>query len=269
MTLNINLPHSARVIDYLLGGKDNFAVDRAVAAQLAVRFPTVKAAVAECRGFVWRVAAQLAREGIDQFIDVGVGMPTSLCVHQVVQGVIPAARVVYVDNDPIVLAHSRALMTSGPDGLATHVEADVTRPGELLAAVEAEGCLDWGRPVAVLLASTLQFVADGHDPGAVLGVLAGRLPAGGVLVVSHATGEYLTNPAMPAQVRAQVRECAVDDYGLWLRDAGELAGMLDHPRLRLRAPGVQPVSSWYRAVQDGPAPAPDVVSVNAAVADVR
>ncbi len=182
--LRTDVPHPARVYDYWLGGKDNFAADREAAeAVIAVR-PTVVRDVRANRAFLRRAVAWIASEaGVEQFLDIGTGIPTSPNVHEVVQAVIPAARIVYTDNDPIVLAHARALLASGPDGETAYVDADLRAPEEILA--RAASTLDFARPVAVLLVGTLHLINDDEAPYAIIARLMEAVAPGSYLVVNH------------------------------------------------------------------------------------
>jgi hypothetical protein len=159
--LRTDVPHSARIYDYLLGGKDNFPADRD-AAEAVLRISPIARTVAQTnRRFMCRVTRRLAEvEGIRQFLDVGTGLPTSPNLHEVAQGVAPASRVVYVDNDPIVLVHARALLTSSPEGTTTYLDADLNEPETILESPEVRGTLDLNRPVALSLIALLHYVRD-------------------------------------------------------------------------------------------------------------
>jgi hypothetical protein len=191
LDLRFDRPHPARVYDFLLGGKDNFAADReAAAAGLKVN-PNLRIPPRENRAFLRRAVAYLAREaGVSQFLDIGAGIPTSPNVHQVAQGIDPRARIVYVDNDPIVLAHARALLTSCPAGKTAFVNADVRDPDAILGSAEVRGTLDLSQPVAVLLLAILHFVPDDGDPAGIVRRLMAGLPSGSYLALSHLTGDF-------------------------------------------------------------------------------
>src|SRR3954447_20213224 len=150
--LNTSVPHSARIYDFLLGGKDNFEADRAAAATIVEASPSLPISMRANRQYMARVAHYLAADrGIRQFLDIGTGLPTSPNLHEVVQGVAPESRVVYVDNDPIVLVHARALLTSSPEGRTAYLDADLRHPDAILAAPQLTETLDLGEPVAVSL----------------------------------------------------------------------------------------------------------------------
>src|SRR5690242_9476730 len=170
-----DVPHPARIYDYWLGGKDNFAADREAAeAVIAVR-PTVVRDIRANRAFMRRAVAWLASEaGIGQFLDIGTGLPTKPNVHEVAQAVIPGARVVYADNDPLVLSHAQALLVSGPQGMTDYVDADLRDPDQILA--EAARTLDLTRPAAVLLVGILHLISDEEDPAQIIARLMAAVP---------------------------------------------------------------------------------------------
>ena len=181
-------PHPARVYDYWLGGKDNFAADREAAEKVIAVNPTVLAGVRANRAFLARAVRYLAGEaGIRQFLDLGTGLPTAENTHQVAQAIAPEARIVYVDNDPIVLSHARALLASGPEGVTAYVQADIRDTGKVLAA--AAETLDFGLPVAVMALMILQYIPDADDPWAITRQVLEPLAPGSYLTVSDTTGD--------------------------------------------------------------------------------
>jgi S-adenosyl methyltransferase len=185
--LRMDRPTPARMYDYFLGGKDNFQVDRDAADQLdeAAGRGTTFAAACENRRFLQRAVAWLAEAGIDQFVDIGAGLPTRGNVHEIAQRVNPAARVAYADNDPIVLSHGRALLA---DGKTTNVfTGDMREPQAILTAPGLAGLIDFSRPVAVLLVAVLHFVRDEEDPYGIVGTFRDAMAPGSYLVLSHAT----------------------------------------------------------------------------------
>jgi hypothetical protein len=230
--------HPARVYDFLLGGKDNFAADReAAAAGLKVN-PNAATAPLQNRAFLRRAVRFLAAEaGIRQFLDIGTGLPTSPNVHEVAQAVDPAARIVYVDNDPIVLTHARALLTSSPQGRTAYVDANLHDVEQILAAPELRDTLDLGRPVAVLLLAILHFFDDDHDPFAIVGRLTAALPSGSYLVVSHITADY--EPEQWARFTDIMRRQGITTR---LRSQPEVARFFTG--LDLVEPGVVPIMHW-------------------------
>jgi hypothetical protein len=176
--------HIARVKDYWLGGKDHFAVDRAAGDVAIAALPDMVPSVRNTRAFRGRTVSFLAAQaGIRQFLDVGTGIPTASNTHEVAQGIAPESRVVYVDNDPMVLAHARALLTSHPDGKISYVDADLRDVGLVLA--EAGGILDFGQPIGVILMAVLQFIPDDADPWAIVARIMAAVPSGSYLVISH------------------------------------------------------------------------------------
>jgi hypothetical protein len=206
--LQLDRPHPARVYDYLLGGKDNFAADRAAAQAGLAANPNSRIPPRENRAFLRRVVRYLARDaGISQFLDIGTGIPTSPNVHEIAQDADPQARVVYVDNDPIVLAHARALLTSGPVGKTAYIDADVRNVGRILYSAELRQTLDMNRPVGLLLLAVLHFIADEDDPWDLAARLLAELPAGSYLALSHLTGDF--DPAAWEGVAAVYRRSGV------------------------------------------------------------
>ncbi|MFI7601739.1 SAM-dependent methyltransferase [Actinoplanes sp. NPDC049681] len=236
--LDTGRAHPARVYDYLLGGKDNFAADRAAAEQGLKVNPDAATAPLQNRAFLRRAVRFLAAEaGVRQFLDIGTGLPTSPNVHEVAQAADPSARVVYVDNDPIVLTHARALLTSSPQGRTAYVDADLRNVDEILGAPELAATLDLDRPVAVLLLAILHFLDDDADPYAIVGKLMGALPRGSYLVVSHITADY--DPASWARFTEIMRRQGITTR---LRNQPEVARFFTG--LELAEPGVVPILRW-------------------------
>ncbi len=188
--LREDIPHSARMYDYYLGGKDNYAADREAAEQALAVFPHLRTYASQNRAFLHRAVRYLAADaGVRQFVDVGTGIPTSPNLHEIAQRVAPDARIVYVDNDPIVLVHARALLTGTPQGRTAYVDADLRRPDEMIAVPEFAATLDPARPIALSLIAILHFFPDADRPADIVARLCERLPAGSFLVVSHGTAE--------------------------------------------------------------------------------
>ncbi|MEV8567988.1 SAM-dependent methyltransferase [Streptomyces sp. NPDC051322] len=186
--IRTDIAHNARVWNYWLGGKDNYPVDRAVGDQVAGMFPSIGEVARADRAFLGRVVEHLTREvGLRQFLDIGTGLPTADNTHQVAQRVSPEARVVYVDNDPSVLAHARALLTSSLEGVTDYVEADVRHPEKILRS--AQPPLDLGQPVAVILLGVLNFVLDTAEARRSVQALMAAVPSGSHLVITHPTLE--------------------------------------------------------------------------------
>ena len=228
--------HSARRYNYWLGGKDNFAADRESGDAIAATFPTIRDSVRENRRFLRRAVEFLAGEaGIDQFLDIGTGLPSADNTHEVAQRIAPRARIVYVDNDPIVLAHARALLPSSPGGATAYIDADLREPETILKAPELDATLDLHRPVALVLLAVLHFVRDAQDPYGIVARLVKALPAGSYLVMSHATYD-LVDPATVEQLEAH-------SGGQWRsRSRDEFARFFTG--LELVDPGVVPIGNW-------------------------
>ncbi|MFJ6378600.1 SAM-dependent methyltransferase [Kitasatospora sp. NPDC092039] len=233
-----DIPHSARMYDYFLGGKDNFAVDREAAERVLTVFPTMRTAVHANRTFMRRATRALARRGLRQWLDIGTGIPTSPNLHEVAQAVDPRARVVYADNDPVVLAHSRALMTSTPQGRTAYVHGDVRDPAAILATPQVQQTLDLARPLVVSMVALLHFVPELDDARAIVDHLLAPLPAGSALVLSHATAEL--DPAGASQVEKIYNQAGTS---LRLRPKAEFATLFDG--LDLLGPGIVPAHRWH------------------------
>jgi SAM-dependent methyltransferase len=178
------------VYDYLLGGKDNFAADREAAKKGLQANPDSRIPPRENRLFLRRAVRFLAEQGIDQFLDIGTGIPSAPNVHHVAQGIDPRSRIVYVDNDPIVLAHARALLTSHPDGRTDYIDADLRDVDTILESAVLTDTLDLDRPVGLLLIAILHFIGDEHDPWRIVERLLAALPPGSYLALSHLTGDF-------------------------------------------------------------------------------
>jgi S-adenosyl methyltransferase len=183
-TVSANIPNVARIYDYMLGGKDNFPADRDAAEQILVAFPEARDGVRENRAFLRNVVRYLAGEvGIRQFLDIGAGLPTQQNVHQVAQEAATDARVVYVDNDPVVCVHGRVLLAD-TDAVAM-VEADLREPERILTDPATQRLIDFSQPVAVLLVAILHFIADADDPYAVVARLRDAMAPSSYLVIAH------------------------------------------------------------------------------------
>jgi len=206
--LQTGQPHPARVYDYLLGGKDNFAADRAAAEAGLRANPNSRIPPRENRAFLGRAVRYLAGEaGISQFLDIGTGIPTSPNVHEIAQGIEPRARIVYVDNDPIVLAQARALLTTGPEGRTAYIDADLRDIDAILGSADLQRTLDLSKPVGLLLIAVMHFIPDEDDPWTLAARLLAALPSGSYLALSHLTGDF--DPAAWAGVVAVYRRSGV------------------------------------------------------------
>nr|WP_261557629.1 SAM-dependent methyltransferase [Frankia tisae] len=243
--LRTDRPHTARIYDYFLGGKDNFPADRVAAEQASAAFPNASLAARQNRAFMVRAIRHLAGEaGIRQFLDIGTGIPTSPNVHEIAQAVVPDARVVYADNDPIVLAHARALLASTPQGRTAYLDADLHDPQSILAAPELRETLDLTRPVALSMIALFHFVPDTDDPHGIIGRLVDALPSGSYLILTNGTADY--NPAGDQLVAAY----AAQGITVRLRSRAEVEGLFGG--LELIDPGVELVHRWRPT---GPDPA--------------
>lgn len=186
-----SVAHVARVYDYFLGGKDYFAVDREAAEQAMRINPDIVSTARANRAFLVRATSYLTRKaGIRQFLDVGTGMPTNNNIHEVAQSIAPDARIVYVDHDPIVGSHARALLTSAPEGATDYIEADLREPEKILA--EAAQTLDFSRPVAIMLIAILHLIVDADDPYDLVRELVGAVVPGSYVVISHVASDIDT-----------------------------------------------------------------------------
>ena len=235
--INTNVPHPARVYDYFLDGKDNFEADR-VAADAAIKaFPRTAESARAARAFLRRVVQFLAAEaGIRQFLDIGTGLPSGENVHQVAQSTAPEARIVYVDNDPIVLLHAQVLLTSSPEGAVAYLDADLRDPEKILG--EAAKTLDFGQPMAVLLLGILHSVGDQDDPYGIVRRLVQAMPGGSYLAICHLTADIY--PELAEWARA-LNERHID-APLVLRDRAEVTSFFEG--LELVEPGVVQLSKW-------------------------
>jgi hypothetical protein len=231
-----SVPHIARVYNYWLGGKDHFAADRELAEKFIAADPKVIAGVRANRAFLGRAVHFLAAEaGIRQFLDIGTGIPTANNTHEVAQRAAPDSRVVYVDNDPIVLAHARALLTSDPPGATDYIDADLRNTGAILA--QAARTLDFSRPVAVMLVGILQCIPDEDDPRQIVAALMDAVPPGSYLAISHPAadvyaqaraGAALLNEGLSSPIIFRTRAAVARFFGC----------------LELVEPGLVSISQW-------------------------
>ncbi len=232
-----SVPHIARVYDYWLGGTDNFAADRELGDRTLEAYPNLVFSVRANRAFLARTVRFLAAEmGIRQFLDVGTGIPTASNTHEVAQRVAPECRIVYVDNDPIVLSHARALLTSKPEGACAYIDADVHDPDKILAS--AADTLDFSQPVALMLLAVMHFI--GHDSEAryIVNRLMDPCPPGSFVTLSHAASDIdaKQQTEMVRRLNQSVAEKAT------LRDHARVTRLFDG--LELVEPGVVRVAEW-------------------------
>lgn len=236
--LDASVPQSARVYDYWLGGKDNFPADRAMAEAIADQLPTIRDQVRAQRAFLGRAVRYLARDaGIRQFLDIGTGIPSAGNVHDVAQEFAPDARVLYVDNDPIVLVHARALRPSTPQGRVSFIQADLREPDAILGAPDLRKTLDRSEPVGLVLIGIMHHLRDEDDPRGIVATLMEALAPGSYLVLSHSTPDF-----DPEAMRG-------------LASASEQGGIPNVPRsfadteaffagLEFVEPGLVPLTDW-------------------------
>jgi hypothetical protein len=253
--VDVSRPHPARMYDYYLGGKNHYAADREVADKVLAGAPSARTGPRENRAFLGRAVRFLAAEaGVRQFLDIGTGLPTTDNVHEVAQRAVPSSRVVYVDNDPLVLAHARALLTSSPEGRTAYIQADLRNPAEILSSPVTVDVLDFSQPVALILAAILHFIPDEFRPADILATLVDALPSGSYLVASQVSME--DNPALIGNAMDAYRAAGLPAQA---RDSGDFA-RLAFAGLDLVPPGVVLVSEW-RPETDGPRPAPAELSL--------
>jgi S-adenosyl methyltransferase len=258
--INSSEPHPARIYDYFIGGDNHFAADRETAAQVLRRSPAAQVAARENRAFLVRAVRYLTAEaGITQFLDIGSGLPATNNVHQVAQAITPSARVIYVDNDPLVHAHAQALLASAPAGRTAYLHGDVRDPAAILSHPQTRAVLDFGQPVALMLVAILHFVPDEFQPGQIIATLLGALPPGSYLAASHLTTQH--DPAATSAGQQTMREAGMT---MQKRNSDAFAG-LAFSGLELVPPGVVLASEW-RPDDDGPRPAPAEVNCYAGVA---
>jgi hypothetical protein len=260
-SIDTSVAHPARRYDYWLGGKDNFAADRESGDAIAAKFPAIRTAVVENRLFLRRAVTFLAESaGIRQFLDIGTGLPTAGNTHEVAQAIAPESRIAYVDNDPLVAVHARALLAGSPEGATTYVDADMREPEKILNDPDLRRTLDFSRPVALMLIAVLHFIPEDDDPYAIVQRLVHALPPDSYLVISHATSDYLP-PALVADISS-------GKHGQGrLRTRAELSRFFDG--LEPEAPGVVPLAEWRAEHERRPRPSAAETAMYAGLARVR
>jgi hypothetical protein len=235
--IDTTVSHSARVWNYWLGGKDCYPVDREVGDRVAEMYPDIILLARAARSFLARAVRYLAAEpGIRQFLDIGTGLPTASNTHQIAQSIAPESRIVYVDNDPVVLAHARALLTSTPEGATDYVSADLRDPGKILR--EAARTLDFTKPIAITLIAILHHVPDYDEARSIVDRFMEAVPSGSYLVISHSTNVIYG----AASDEAVGRWNKFGKPPVTLRTPEQIAGFLDG--LELLAPGVVSTPRW-------------------------
>jgi len=238
--IDTSVAHIARVYDYWLGGKDNFAPDREAGDEAIAAYPQLVSSVRANRAFLARTVRHLAGEArLRQFLDIGTGIPTASNTHEVAQGIAPESRIVYADNDPMVLAHARALLRSTPEGRTAYLDADVRDPGAIVSA--AADVLDFSQPVAVMLVAVLHFVSDEEDPAGIVHRLMADLPPGSSLTISH----------VPSDMHASAMKDMGDRLNRLLAQRSTYRSKEQVTRffngLDLVPPGVVPIQEWRPA----------------------
>jgi hypothetical protein len=247
--IDMSVPSVARMYDFFLGGKDNFAVDRELAEEILQRVPETRDIARANRRFLGRAVEFLARSGIHQFLDLGTGLPSQNNVHEVAQRIRPDARVVYVDNDPIVLAHARALLSD--DASTMVIQEDVREPERILAHPSVQQMLDFSQPVAVMCVAVLPFVTDQEDPWSIVSALTEHLVPGSHLTVSQTTFETL-----PAEDVALLQEKYRNASApVTLRSREAITRFFDG--FDLIDPGLVPLTEWRADDQERAQPAGD------------
>jgi SAM-dependent methyltransferase len=237
--INTNVPQSARVYDYWLGGKDHFPADRALGDAIAEALPTIRTQVRAQRAFLGRAVRYLAREaGVRQFLDIGTGIPTAGNVHEVAQEIAPESRVLYVDNDPIVLAHARALMASTLEGTVAFIQADLREPEAILGDPAVAGTLDLAQPVGLVLVGVMHHLRDSDDPRRIVATLVGALAPGSYLVLSQSTPDF--DPDAMRGLAAASEEGGIPNVPRTLADTEPFFAGLE-----LVSPGLVPMATWW------------------------
>jgi SAM-dependent methyltransferase len=260
--IDTTVAHPARRYNYWLGGKDNFAADRESGDRITAAFPTARTAALENRRFMCRAVTHLAEQaGIRQFLDIGTGIPTSPNTHEIAQAIIPDAHVVYVDNDPIVLTHARALLTSTPQGATAYIDADLHQSEGILADPDLRNALDLSQPVALLLVAVLHFIPQSADPKALIAPLVDALAPGSYLVLSHMTYDFL-----PPQAAVRADQ-VVSTEAFHARPKADIAAFFDG--LEFVDPGIVPVSEWRAENEPQPRPTPVEIGCYGGVARIR
>ena len=245
--IDTSVAHSARIYDYVLGGKDNFEADRAAAEAAIARNPNMAAGMRANRAVMRRMTAYLAGElGLRQFLDIGTGLPTSPNMHEIAQRIAPGSRVVYVDNDPIVLAHARALLTSTAEGACTYIDADARDPGKILADPRLSETIDLSRPVALTLFGILHFFPDSDDPWGIVARFMTALPSGSYLAIQHPTTDF---DEAKAGAQHAYRSAGIP---FQYRTRAQFARFLDG--LELIEPGITPMDEWHPEIESAPHP---------------
>jgi hypothetical protein len=244
MDIDASVAHPARVYDYWLGGKDNFEADRQVAEMVIAGNPGVRQSARDNRAFLGRAVRFLAGQGIRQFLDIGSGIPSKGNTHEIAQAIAPESRIVYVDNDPIVMSHSRALLSSSPQGAVSYIQADLRDPEAILNDSQTRAVIDVDQPVAILLVAILMYIQDSEEPHGIVKRLLDAVPPGSYLVISHLVAELVADE-QNLQVLRQFNQSA--SVPMTPRSGSDIAGFFEG--LDLLEPGLVTVAHWR---PDGP-----------------
>jgi S-adenosyl methyltransferase len=251
-TFDTSVAHISRVYNFWLGGRDNYAADREAAEQVIAAYPTILTSVRAQRAFLGRAVRYLVGEpGIRQFLDIGTGLPSADNTHKVAQRAAPESRVVYADNDPIVLAHARALLTSSPEGATHYVDADLRDTGKICE--QAAEILDFDTPLAILLIGVLHCIPDSDGPAGIAASLVGVMPPGSYLVIAHPASDIHTSQVSTATNRAN----PLMAEPVTLRTHDQVSRFFDG--LDLVEPGVVQLHRW-RPGPEGPVPDHDIAN---------
>jgi SAM-dependent methyltransferase len=237
--INTNVPQSARVYDYWLGGKDHFPADRALGDAIAEALPTIRTQVRAQRAFLGRAVRYLTRDaGVRQFLDIGTGIPSAGNVHDVAQEIAPESRVLYVDNDPIVLAHARALMSGTPQGSVAFIQADLREPEAILGDPAVAGTLDLAEPVGLVLIGVMHHLRDDDHPRRIVATLVDALAPGSYLVLSQSTPDF--DPDAMGALAAASEQGGIPNVPRSLADTEPFFAGLE-----LVEPGLVPMATWH------------------------
>ncbi|MFC9977375.1 SAM-dependent methyltransferase [Spirillospora sp. NPDC127200] len=230
--------HPARVYDYWLGGKDNSEADRALGDAMVAAIPTLPQMAKANRSFMERATRHLVSRGITQFLDIGTGIPTSPNLHEIAQSIEPTARVVYVDNDPLVLAQAQALLTSTPAGATAYIHGDITAPETILKNPALAETLDFTKPVALMLIALLMYFPEDQHPEQMVATLLNALPAGSHVAISHPSADF--NPEAVAKANAAANAAGISLVSRTRTEVEALFGDVDFIE-----PGVVPLATWH------------------------
>jgi hypothetical protein len=234
--LDTSVANAARMWNYWIGGKDNFRADREAGDQVREAMPALPIVARMLRRFLVTTVEELAIAGVRQFLDIGTGLPTAENTHDAAQGVAPESRIVYVDHDPVVLSHARALLTSSPEGKTDYIQADLRDWATIFA--DAQKTLDFSQPVAVFLIAVVHFIRDEEDPHAMISRIVADLAPGSYLVIAHAASdiEAPTAAAMASSYNATA------SLTITPRDRAAVTRFFDG--MEMTGPGLQPLAEW-------------------------